>query len=155
MADEELMQSDEAGDIIPEDDGSREEQRTHLGLNKAYGGDIVSLKKGHAKVEFSTSKEMSVDPLHMVHNGFIFGSASYAAILAVNEPNVVIAEAHVRFLSAVTIGKKIVFEATSSHTTTRSRDIKVKGMQGDIKIFEGDFKTVILDRHPLRLKLTE
>ncbi len=133
----------------------KEVLKTHLAIDKTFAGDIIELEKGQCVLSFATTKEMKVDDLGLVHSGFIFGAANFAAMAAVNDPNVVLAEATAKFLTPVEMGKVITFKATASHLATRTRDVEVVGMMGEIKVFEGIFKTVILDRHPLRLKLTD
>jgi acyl-coenzyme A thioesterase PaaI-like protein len=133
----------------------REILKTHLSIDKTFSGDIMELENGRCLVSFVTTKEMKVDELGLVHGGFMFGAADFAAMAAVNDPNVVLAEATVKFLAPVEFGKVITFEATASHLATRTRDVKVVGMMGEIKVFEGVFKAVVLERHPLRLKLTD
>jgi acyl-coenzyme A thioesterase PaaI-like protein len=133
----------------------REVLKTHLNIDKTFSGDLLELDKGKAKVSFMTTKEMGVDDYSLVHGGFIFGAADFAAMAAVNEPNVVLAEAHTKFLAPVEVGKVVVFEATASHISTRTRDVKVIGLMGEIKVFEGEFKCVVLEKHALRLKLTD
>jgi len=128
---------------------------THLMINRALCGELLELKHSYAKVSLTTTAEMSVDENHLVHGGFIFGAADFAAMAAVNDPNVVLVEANTKFLAPVEVGKSIVFEATASHETTRSRFISVIGKLGDVKAFEGDFKAVVLDRHVLKLKLVD
>ncbi len=131
------------------------ELKTHLLIDRMFGGNLEEIRVGYAKVVLATTKEMVVDELNLVHGGFTFGAADFAAMAAVNEPNVVLAEAVTKFLAPVEVGKTVVFEANTSHNSTRTRDVKVIGMLGEIKVFEGDFKAVILDRHPLRLKLAD
>lgn len=133
----------------------KEPLKTHLAIDKTFSGDILELEKGKCVVSFTTTQGMKVDDMGLVHGGFTFGAADFAAMAAVNEPNVVLAEATVKFLAPVEIGKTVTFEANSSHLTTRVRDVKVVGMMGEIKVFEGIFKAVVLERHPLRLKLTD
>ena len=128
---------------------------THLSIDRAFSGDIVELEKGRCVVSFVGTREMKIDELGLVHSGFTFGAADFAAMAAVNEPNVTLADASVKFLAPVEVGKTVIFTATSSHISTRSRDVNVVGMMGDIKVFDGIFKAVVLDRHPLRIKLTD
>jgi acyl-coenzyme A thioesterase PaaI-like protein len=128
---------------------------THLRINRQLSGEITELTKNFAKVTLVTSPEMAADELGLVHGGFIFGAADFAAMAAVNEPNVVLAEATTKFLAPIEVGKRVDFEATCSHDNTRTRFVNVTGRIGDIKVFEGEFKTVILDSHALRLKLTD
>ncbi len=133
----------------------REILKTHLAIDKTFSGDIISLEKGKCVLSFATTKEMRVDELGLVHGGFTFGAADFAAMAAINDPNVVLAEATTKFLAPIEAGKIVIFEAISTHLNTRTRDVKVVGMMGEIKVFEGIFKTVTLERHPLRLKLTD
>lgn len=128
---------------------------THQNINRALCGELVSIEEGKAVVSFTPQRETEADSYHLVHGGFTFGAADFAAMAAVNDPNVVLAEARVRFLAPVEVGKTVVFEAVSSHTSTRTCDVHVIGRMGEIKIFEGNFKAVVLDKHPLRLKLTD
>ncbi len=136
------------------DDG-RNALQTHLEINRTLCGEVLEMKVSYAKISLTTTQEMSVDSHGLVHGGFIFGAADFAAMAAVNDPNVVLVEANTKFLAPIEVGKSIIFEATASHETTRSRFINVIGKLGDIKAFEGDFKAVILDRHVLRLKLVD
>jgi acyl-CoA thioesterase len=142
-------------DIIVNYHSDRELLKTHLKIDKTFSGDILELEEGRCKISFTTTTEMSVDDLYLVHGGFTFGAADFAAMAAVNEPNVVLAEACAKFLAPVEAGKTVIFEATASHNSTRTRDVKVIGMMGEIKVFEGEFKTVVLEKHPLRLKLAD
>jgi acyl-coenzyme A thioesterase PaaI-like protein len=72
--------------------------KTHLAINQSLCGQLLSTHEGVAVVKLSTTSEMIVDDHHLVHGGFIFGAADYAAMAAVNDPNVVLGSAEVRFL---------------------------------------------------------
>ena len=63
---------------------------THLRTSKQWVGNPVELSAGKAIVELKTLDEMAVDSHDLVHGGFIFGLADYAAMLAINHPNVVL-----------------------------------------------------------------
>ena len=77
-------------------------------------GSIVDLKKGYAKVTLPCSKDMSVDNLGLIHGGFIFGAADFAAMAAVNEPTVVLIGSKTRFLAPAKIGDVVEFEAKAN-----------------------------------------
>ena len=47
------------------------------------------------------------------------------------------------------------FVAKVRHKEGRKRNVHVEGFVLDIKVFEGEFKTVVTDRHVLKLKLLE
>jgi len=128
---------------------------THLHINRQLCGEVTEIRKNFARITLTTTMDMGTDELGLVHGGFIFGAADFAAMAAVNEPNVVLAEANVKFLAPTEAGKVVVFDAKCSHDNTRTRFVTVIGKMGDVKAFEGEFKAVVLDRHVLKLKLTD
>jgi acyl-coenzyme A thioesterase PaaI-like protein len=54
---------------------------------------------------------MIVDDHKLVHSGFIFRAADYSAMAAVNDPNVVLDSAEVRFLNASKSGYSVILKA--------------------------------------------
>jgi len=127
--------------------------RTHDEINNQFCGVIKDLKQGHVIVELETIEEMRADKLGLVHGGFIFGAADYAAMLAVNEKNVVLSNSSSSFLSPVKVGDVVRFEAKLKNKEGRKRYVKVVGTILDVKVYEGEFKTVVTERHVLRLSL--
>jgi acyl-CoA thioesterase len=111
------------------------------------------MEAGYAKIMLETNEVMRVDELGLVHGGFIFSAADFAAMVAVNEPNVVLASSNCLFLAPVRVGDMVSFEATEHQKEGRKRNVTVRGFVHDIKVFEGEFKTVITERHVLRLDL--
>jgi acyl-CoA thioesterase len=126
---------------------------THESINTSYSGDIMKLEHGYSKVLLETSEVMRADDVGLVHGGFIFSAADYAAMAAVNEPNVVLAACNCLFLAPVRVGDSVTFEATEHQKEGRKRNVTVRGFVHDIKVFEGEFKTVVTERHVLRLDL--
>ena len=62
----------------------------------------TDLRPGYAKVTMVTTPVMSADDRGLTHGGFYFGMADYAAMLAVNDPNVVLGSADsCRFLKVL------------------------------------------------------
>ena len=127
--------------------------QTHLKINRALSGDIEQLKEGYAKVSLHTMEEMRADDVGLVHGGFIFSAADFAAMAAVNDKNVVLAASNCQFLAPVRVRDVITFEATVRHKEGRKRNVHVKGYTSEIKVFEGEFKTVITEHHILNLSL--
>jgi len=141
---------------IEEDDYSVETPtilRTHELIQSRYSGDIEELKDGYAKVSLITNEDMNVDKYGLVHGGFIFCAADYAAMAAVNEPTVVLASSSSTFLSPVRVGDEVVFEAKVRHKDGRKREVNVVGHILEIKVYQAIFKTVVLDKHILKLDL--
>jgi len=127
--------------------------RTHEMINHQYSGDLDELKEGYAKVSLLTGEDMRVDSYGLVHGGFIFSAGDFAAMAAVNDPNVVLSGATTSFLSPVRVGDEVVFEARVRHKEGRKREVNVIGSVLEIKVFEASFKTVVLDKHVLKLDL--
>lgn len=129
--------------------------KTHEKTNQDLCGEIEKLEIGYVKLKLVTTHDMVVDSLNLIHGGFIFGAADFAAMAAVNEKNVVLVASECQFLSPVKFGDIVSFIAKVRHKEGRKRNVNVVGYVLDIKVFDGEFKTVVTDRHVLKLKLTE
>jgi acyl-CoA thioesterase len=151
--------SEEGSEVVQDDDllhlinKEQESLITHIKINTNFSGEVVKLNAGYAKIQLDTLEVMRADELGMVHGGFIFSAADFAAMAAVNEPNVVLASCNCLFLSPVRVGDQVIFEAEEHQKEGRKRTVNVKGYVYEVKVFEGEFKTVITDRHVLRLDL--
>jgi len=129
--------------------------KTHERINHDLNGEIMKLEHGNVEIKLVTSSEMVADEHGLIHGRFIFSSADYAAMVAVNEPNVVLVASDCQFLSPVKYGDIVMFTAKVRHKEGRKRNVHVVAHVLDIKVFEGEFKTVITDRHVLKLKLLD
>jgi len=127
--------------------------RTHEMINSAYSGELEDLREGFAKVRLVTSDDMKVDSYGLVHGGFIFCAADFAAMAAVNDKNVVLSSAQSEFLAPVRVGDEVVFTAKVRHKDGRKRDVEVIGKFLDVKVFHSIMKAVVLDKHVLKLDL--
>jgi acyl-coenzyme A thioesterase PaaI-like protein len=125
------------------------EPNTHLRINTALCGEPVELDEGCATVSLATRDDMAVDERGLVHGGFVFGLADYAAMLAVNDPNVVLGAANARFLAPVTVGQTIVATAQVSEENGNKRVIDATASVGDNEVFHARFTTFVLDQHVL------
>ncbi len=128
---------------------------THTSINTYLCGEIIKHTKGYVELLLKTENEMVVDEMGLIHGGFIFGAADFAAMAAVNEKNVVLVASECQFLSPVKLGDKVLFKARLRHQEGRKRNVHVKAFVYDIKVFEGEFMTVITERHVLKLKLLD
>jgi acyl-CoA thioesterase len=115
----------------------------------------MKLENGYVELRLSVTSEMVADDQGLIHGGFIFSSADYAAMVAVNERNVVLVGSDCQFLSPVKFGDEVNFVAKVRHKEGRKRNVHVEAHVLDIKVFEGEFKTVITDRHVLKLRLLD
>ena len=129
--------------------------KTHEKIDSDLCGRIDKVEKGHLELSLKTIPDMLADDQGLIHGGFLFSAADYAAMAAVNERNVVLVGSNAQFLSPVKLGDTVKFKATVRHTSGRKRNVHVTGHVFDIKVFDGEFKTVVLDRHVLKLSLTD
>jgi len=128
---------------------------THLRINESLSGEITLIEKGYIELRLTTSNDMLADEIGLVHGGFIFSAADYAAMAAVNEKNVVLVASDCQFLSPVKLHDEVNFVARVRHHEGKKRNVHVVAKVHDIKVFEGEFKTVITERHVLKLKLLD
>jgi len=129
--------------------------QTHEKINQNLCGEIVKMQEGYVEVDLLTIPEMLADGVGLIHGGFVFGAADYAAMLAVNERNVVLIASDCQFLSPVKLHDVVHVVAQVRHKEGRKRNVHVKAFVLDIKVFEGEFKTVITEKHVLKLKLLD
>ncbi len=142
-------------DDYREDEENSVEINTHESINSELAGEVLKLEVGYVETRLTTTPEMVVDNEGLIHGGFVFSAADYAAMLAVNERNVILVGSDCQFLSPVKFTDEVNFTARVRHKEGRKRNVNVKAFVLDIKVFEGEFKTVITERHVLKLKLLD
>jgi len=125
------------------------ELKTHTKFLPQYGK-LIELKEEYAKVILETKKDMSVDEYGLVHGGFTFSAADFCAMATVNEPYVVLARSQCSFLAPVKVGDNVIFESQVLMKDKRKWEVKVIGKIDDIKVFDGIFACVILEKHILK-----
>ncbi len=134
-------------------DDKKENLKTHDKIRTNLCGTIINLDAGYSKTTLQTTKDMTLDELGLIHSGFIFAAADYAAAVAVNEFNVVIIGSRSSFLAPAKVGDLIEFEAKARFEDSRKREIRVTAHISDIKIFEGVFQAVVLEQHIFKTKI--
>jgi acyl-coenzyme A thioesterase PaaI-like protein len=125
------------------------DQRTHDRISAPLCGKPVELEAGRARVELETTRDMAADDRGLVHGGFTFGLADYAAMLAVNEPTVVLGSAQVKFLGPVVAGDRLEAEAVLDRSEGRKRFVKVTVRRNGAPVLEGELLAVVPDSHIL------
>ncbi|MDG1482855.1 MAG: hotdog domain-containing protein [Myxococcota bacterium] len=123
--------------------------RTHLKIDPSLCGVPVELAEGTATVTLLTTRPMGADARGLVHGGFVFGLADYAAMLAVNDPNVVLGAAQTRFIAPVSVGQSVTAVAIRTAVKGRKHTVDVVASVGEKTVFTGSFTTFILDGHVL------
>ncbi|NOY25840.1 MAG: thioesterase [Oligoflexia bacterium] len=122
---------------------------THLGIDRSLCGQPVALGAGTATVRLETTDVMAADDRGLVHGGFVFGAADYAAMLAVNDEKVVLGSADTRFTAPVRVGQVVILVAERKRLRGRKHEIFVSGMVGERQVFKGTFVAHVLDQHVL------
>lgn len=127
------------------------EPATHPSIDRGLCGTPEALAPGRAEVALETRADMAVDPEGLVHGGFVFGLADHAAMLAVNDPFVVLGAADVRFERPVRVGERLVATARVSDPPGpgRKRLVEAEVRRGDDVVLRGRFTCLVLDRHVL------
>lgn len=125
------------------------EPATHLEISTRLVGELLTLHEGSASARLATTEEMAADDRGLVHGGFVFGLADYAAMLAVNDPNVVLGSADVRFTAPVKVGEEVIAKASVVETKGKKRRIEVTAHVGDREVLAGTLTAFVLPAHVL------
>ena len=122
---------------------------THQEIDRQLCGEPVEMADGYCRVRLTLRASMITDNSGLIHGGFIFGAADYAAMLAVNHPNVVLGAANVKFLKPVKVNEIIVAEAQVNQSEGKKRLVSATVWRDADKVFEGEFTCFVPDRHVL------
>ena len=125
---------------------------THLAIDRRLVGELLELGEGTARAALTLLPEMAADDRGLVHGGFTFGLADYAAMLAVKHPLVVLASSSMKFLAPTRVGERLVAEARVIEETGRRRRVGVevrRDEEGMEVVASGEFLAVVPDRHVL------
>lgn len=128
------------------------DQRTHAAVSRTLVGTPVEIEPGRAAVELRTTKEMAADERGLVHGSFPFGAADYAAMLAVNEPTVVLGTASMKFHKPVVAGETIRAEARVTKTEGKKRLVTATVFHGTDPVMECEMLCIVPERHVLERK---
>ncbi len=123
--------------------------QTHEKIDNKLCGSPIELKKDYCEVLLKTGDNMCVDDSGLIHGGFIFGMADYAAMLAVNHPNVVLGSSNVKFLKPVKKGDVAIAKATVLPSEGKKKVVKVSVVCGPIEVLSGELTCFVLDKHVL------
>ena len=123
--------------------------RTHLAIDPRLVGTALELAEGSAQVVLVTLPEMAADERGLVHGGFVFGLADYAAMLAANHPNVVLGSSEVRFLQPVLVGERLGANAVVEETAGKKIRVRAVVRRGEEEVLTGSFLCFTPERHVL------
>jgi acyl-coenzyme A thioesterase PaaI-like protein len=122
---------------------------THLNINTSLCGKIINLQDNYAEVLLHTTQQMAADTQGLVHGGFIFGAADYAAMSAVNDPYVVLGASNSKFIAPVKVGDTVMCKATVVSIKGKKAEVDVEAFVNEKLVFEGNFTTFVLPAHVL------
>ena len=127
---------------------------THPSISEDLVGKVERIESGRfAQVSLTVDSRMRVDEKGLVHGGFTFGLADYSAMVAVNDPFVVLLSSQVRFLKPVIVGETLTARAQVEETEGRKRKVRCEVLnQGQEKVLEGEFLCLVLSQHVLEKK---
>jgi len=127
--------------------------KTHIHASPTLIGKPLSISSGsYAEAELKTDWRMAVDERGLVHGGFTFGLADYAAMIAVNEPNVVLAKAEVKFTAPVKVGDLMNARAEVIDKKDGKYIVNVVVKVKNVKVLEGLFTCIVAEKHVLNAK---
>lgn len=122
---------------------------THEKISKTLCGQPLKVEDNYSRVAFKTTADMVVDDFGLVHGGFIFGLADHAAMIAVNDPNVVLGGAEVKFLKPVKVDESVIAEANVTEVKGKKHVVTVEVTRDGKPVFEGTFACFVLEQHVL------
>ena len=131
-----------------------DKQKTHLSVSGDLVGKAERIETGkRSRVSLAVNANMRVDEKGLAHGGFASGLADYAAMVAVNDPYVVLLSSQVRFLKPVIVGDSLAAQAEVTETDGKKRKVWCEIFNQDRqKVFEGEFLCLVLTQHILEKK---
>ncbi len=130
------------------------EVRTHPSIDSRFSGKVIAIGDGWARVALETLAEMAADEEGLVHGGFVFSMADFAAMVAVNEPTVVLAASSMEFLAPVRVGEKLEARATVRESVGPRHDVEVEVVRATDReerpVASGRFDCVVTRQHVLQ-----
>lgn len=124
-------------------------QNTHPNIDPELVGVVTELDTERATATLDATERMAADGRGLVHGGFTFALADYAAMVAVNDPNVVLGGAEVKFLRPVSVGQKMVAEAWVTNSDGKKRVVETVVKVDGAKVMEGAMTVFVLPNHVL------
>lgn len=118
-------------------------------------GNIVKMTYEEVITKFVPTKQMISDESNLIHSGFIFNAANYAAMCLVNQPHAITIGSEVEFLAPVEFEQEMMFLATVKQSNNKKFEINVKGTLLDIKIFEAIFHIAVFEKQLFKINFKE
>lgn len=123
--------------------------RTHHALDPELCGTPEALAEGTATVSLVATPRMAADARGLVHGGFVFGVVDHAAMLAVNEPTVVLGAAELRLVAPVAVGQRVVATARVVERPGKKIVVEAEARVGDVVVMTGRLTCFVPSQHVL------
>lgn len=123
--------------------------RTHKDISAELCGVPVEFSPGRCVVAMKTIQAMAADDMGLVHGGFVFGMADYAAMVAVNDPFVVLGSSETKFLKPVKVGDSLTATAVVKEEAGKKRIVDVTVTRDGDDVLTGAFTCFVLEKHVL------
>ena len=123
--------------------------KTHKNIDRNLCGTPLEVSEGFSRIELLLTENMTADESGLIHGGFLFGLADYAAMIAVNHPNVVLGSADVKFLKPLKKGDTVLAEARVENIAGKKHTVRVTVENKKTKVFEGTFTCFVPENHVL------
>ena len=124
-------------------------QNTHPRISADWVGIPEQLDMNEATATLLATEQMQADDRGLIHGGFTFGLADFAAMLAVNDPHVVLGAAECKFLAPVKVGETMRARARVETEKSKKRVVKVDVSVNEKPVFDGVFTCFVLEQHVL------
>ncbi len=126
-------------------------QNTHLKIDPSLVGSVEYIDSGKsARVRLIAGESMKADETGLIHGGFTFGLADFAAMVAVNDPRVVLLSAQVNFRRPVIAGDILTAHASVIEGEGQKRKVACEIFnQNGVKVFDGEFLCMVPPKHVL------
>jgi acyl-coenzyme A thioesterase PaaI-like protein len=126
---------------------------THESIDGKFSGKCIDLIPGKRSiVSLKTEDFMKADNKGLVHGGFTFSLADYAAMIAVNHQNVILVNADVGFTSPVKVGDVLIAKAHVYRKSGNKYFVEVSIQRNEKTVFVGKFKCLTLKTHVLDVR---
>jgi uncharacterized protein (TIGR00369 family) len=122
---------------------------THQMIEHSLSGTPLETGPDFSRVVLVAAQCMAADATGLVHGGFIFSLADYAAMIAVNHPNTVLGSAEARFLKPVRVGERLIAEAAVEQRLEKKILVRVSVQRDGEAVFNGMFTCFAPARHVL------
>ncbi|ANV98398.1 hypothetical protein BBW65_06140 [Helicobacter enhydrae] len=138
---------------------NKEQTNIELMTCTALKSDLCGVILNHTEEEiltkFTPTKQMICDEDNLIHSGFIFNAANYAAMCLVNQPFSVTIGSEVEFLAPLEFEQEMHFVGVIKQSNNKKYEVRVIGNLLDIKIFEATFYIAIFDKQLFKLNFQE